>query len=112
MQWGLGVVQVPVELLAELIGRQPDSALRQREQVGSALAQGVNGHALVAAQLFSGFGVVAVVGIRDRACVIAAGAACEAGPDGEAGDDRDGRQQQDDPGEKFRSAWSWQEGAR
>lgn len=51
----------------QLIRRQPDGALCQGEQVGAALAQGVDAHTLIPAQLFRGLGVEPVVGVDGRA---------------------------------------------
>ncbi|GAA3788840.1 hypothetical protein GCM10022403_024070 [Streptomyces coacervatus] len=82
----------------ELIGRQPDGALGQAEQVRPALAQGINRHALVPAQLFSGLAVVAVIGIPYEACVVVARETGEVGSHGKANDDRDRGQQKDDSG--------------
>ncbi len=95
------VGEVPLELLVELVGRQPDAVLREGEQVGPALAQGVDGHTLILAQLLSRFGVEAVVRVARRGHRRGAlfGAPAElrarldrqATEDGQSGDGRDSR---------------------
>ncbi|MFJ9866189.1 hypothetical protein [Streptomyces sp. NPDC101165] len=98
VQGGPDVVQVPVQLLMELVGREPDGALSQGEQVRSALAQGVDSHALIPAQLFSGLGVVAVVGISYEACIVVVREASEVGSHSKSDYDRNCGQQKDDSG--------------
>lgn len=95
----------------ELIGRQPYRALCEGEQVRSALAEGVSGQTLVPAQLFSRFGVVAVVGITHEACVVQVRVACKAGPDSKADDDRHCGQQNEESGNQPCLSNGWYEGS-
>ncbi|GGS15245.1 hypothetical protein GCM10010236_81570 [Streptomyces eurythermus] len=59
-------MEVPVELLMQLIRRQSNGPLRQGKQVRAALAQPIDSHTLITAQLFSGLGVETVVGVDGR----------------------------------------------